>query len=270
MKILVFSGGLGNQIFGFAFFKYLRELLPATSIYGIYNSLWLKDHNGLEINKHFDVALPPTTLKVKIIVALFFLGKKAGMLRQLVSMDTRVFNPDAIVYSACKMSLKFIPKESGWIRFKSFVLSPENEFVLKRIKDSQSVFIHVRRGDYYSPKYIERLGGTCPVGYYKRAIELIQERVESAVFFVFSDDMRWVRNNLVVPDPVFIDWNIGVESFIDMYLMSHCKYAIIANSTFSFWGAMLGNKKDIVTYPDRWVNPPFSAPDIFPCNWIKF
>lgn len=82
--------------------------------------------------------------------------------------------------------------------------------------------------------------------------------------------MSWVKKNLLIPSPIYIDWNNGKDSYIDMFLMSNCLYAIIANSTFSYWGATLGRKKEIIVYPAKWVNEPYTAPCIFPNHWIAF
>jgi hypothetical protein len=269
MKILVFSGGLGNQIFGYAFYRFMKRSFPNQSINGVYNSMWLHEHNGLEIDKYFDVQLPKSSFKAKVCVVLLFIGKKFGFFTHLISMDTRTFTPKAVVSSACKMDLKFIPEERNWIKFKDITLTNRNFIVLRRIKETQSVFIHIRKGDYYSVRHIKRLGGTCPVEYYIDAISYVLSLVYNAVFFVFSDDIDWVRKNLNISKAYFIYWNNGDNSYIDMYLMTQCKYAIIANSTFSYWGAMLGEEKQIITYPKKWVNPPFKAPNIFPDKWIE-
>lgn len=268
MKILVFSGGLGNQIFGCAFYKYLQQKSYGHNVYGIYSSLWLNEHNGFEVDKIFDVDLPKTSWVAKMVAFVFFILKKIHLFRSKVSMDTRTFNSKLIVLSACKMNIEYLPK-GEWINFKKITLDTQNLKVYTQIQKTNSVFIHVRKGDYLSSKYIKRMGGTCPIDYYNQAIEKISLFQDDLHFFVFSDDMEWVKNNLFIPNPIYVDWNRGKKSFIDMYLMSNCKYAIIANSTFSYWGAMLGRKKKFVTYPSHWVNPPAEIPPIFPDNWIK-
>ena len=97
----------------------------------------------------------------------------------------------------------------------------------------------------------------------------MKEHVDNPRFFIFSDDIQWTKENIKVDNPIYIDWNINERSPLDLYLMSECKYSIIANSTFSYWGAMLGNKKALVVYPARWINPPFEVGDLFPENWMK-
>ena len=270
MKILVFTGGLGNQIFGYAFYLYLKENYPNERVYGIYSHKKMSEHYGLEIDKYFDVDLPPSPLLAKIITGLLFVGKKMRLTTKLVDMNTRTFDPKTIVNTPCKTKLSFIPEGNEWIHFKKLQLSNNNNHILQKIELTNSVFIHVRRGDYYSPTYIKKLGGTCPIDYYDKAIDYIKKHVGNIHCFVFSDDICWVKENLKIPDPVYIDWNTGEKSFWDLYLMSHCKYAIIANSTFSYWGAVLGKSKSIVCYPKKWVNPPFVAPDIFPKEWHAF
>ncbi len=270
MKILVFTGGLGNQLFGYAFYNYLKHNYPQERVYGIYNNSKMSEHNGMEVNKYFDVILPSSPIYIRLFVGLIYLLKKINIGRGLVSMDTRTFDTNTIVNNACKMHIDFIRYPIDYISFKNLKLSKENEDILKRIKSSHSAFIHIRRGDYYSPKYIKKLGGTCPKEYYQQAINYICKKDEHVQFFVFSDDMEFVKNNIVIPNPIYVDWNRGYDSYLDMYLMSNCMYSIIANSTFSYWGAMLGEKKRIVTYPHKWVNPPATAPIIFPKEWISF
>lgn len=270
MKILVFTGGLGNQIFGYVFYQYLQNIFPEEKVYGIYNKSKMSEHFGLEIDKYFNVNLPSSPLWVRLYTLYLYCLKKTHLCKSKVSMDTRNFNQDSIINNACKMHIDYILQSGNLPKFKKIVLCNQNKVVLSEIKSTHSVFVHVRRGDYYSPKYIDRLGGTCPKEYYEKAIKYIVSRDSNARFFVFSDDIEYVKNNIYIPNPTYVDWNKGKDSYLDMYLMSNCRHAIIANSTFSFWGAMLGNKKEIVTYPTKWVNKPATAPQIFPNEWVTF
>ena len=93
------------------------------------------------------------------------------------------------------------------------------------------------------------------------AIRIITEKVNDAVFYVFSDDISWVQTHLDIPNAVYVNWNTGESSIYDMYLMSSCKYNIIANSTFSYWAARLNKKTNMVIYPSKWYNT--FTPDIF-------
>ena len=270
MKILVFTGGLGNQIFGYAFYLWLKKTFPRERVYGFYSDKKMGEHYGLEIDKYFKVQLPQSPFYVKILTLLLYCLKKIGLCKKYISMDNRTFCPKTIVNNACKMDINLMPAKNNWITFKSIQLSSQNQQILDEIQNSNSVFLHVRRGDYYSPQYIKKLGGTCPISYYEKAIHHIISRNKNFRFFVFSDDIKWVKENLVIPNSVYIDWNTGDNSYIDMYLMSQCKHAIMANSTFSYWGAQLGTVKETVIYPSKWVNEPYTAPTIFPQHWITY
>ena len=82
-------------------------------------------------------------------------------------------------------------------------------------------------------------GNICTQKYYHDAIRIITEKVNDAVFYVFSDDISWVQTHLDIPNAVYVNWNTGESSIYDMYLMSSCKYNIIANSTFSYWAGTI-------------------------------
>jgi hypothetical protein len=150
--------------------------------------------------------------------------------------------------------------------------SQENRNVLDQIKSSTAVSLHVRRGDYVSDADVNQRIGTCGLDYYRAAIEHIRAHVSSPTFFVFSDDPRWTRDNLVVPEPRhFISHNCNVADWEDIRLMSACRHFIIANSTFSWWGAWLGASPDkIVIAPKQWfADPTIVTKDIVPMSWVR-
>lgn len=131
----------------------------------------------------------------------------------------------------------------------------ENVALLKQLEGVTTVSIHIRRGDYLalSDRYIN----LALTDYYQRAIDEIKARVgNDFAFVVFSDDITWVMENMHLGDrAVYVDWNTGENSWRDMVLMSQCSHNIMANSTFSFWGAFLNRNPDkIVIAPDRFVN----------------
>lgn len=271
MKVLIYMGGLGNQIFCYAFTQYMRKKYPFSRIFGIYNKKKLNEHYGLEINKWFNVKLPPQRWYATLLTFFLYIAKKATGWKGLLDTNQKeITNEKSVVLFALKMDKRYIP-QGEWLKFdfSDKQLGNKNLDVLKQIENCNSVFVHVRRGDYLSPEYSKRFEGCCPLDYYNKAIEIVKCKTPNPVFFVFSDDMSWCRNNLNVDKPICVDWNRGNQSPIDMYLMSNCKAAIIANSTFSYWGARLGINKNIVIYPERWINPPEKVGDIFPDKWIK-
>lgn len=271
MKILVFGGGLGNQIFGYAFTSYLRKKYPDQKIYGVYNKSYLSEHYGLEINRWFDVELPPAKWYISFFTYFLYTIKKLTGWTGLLDLNQVIMEKeDAIVYFALHTDKRYIP-EGDWLKFKvnEKNLDDKNYKCLNDIYDGNSVFIHVRRGDYLSPKYKDRFEGCCTLDYYIKAIEYVKENINNPQFYIFSNDLNWCKENLPVEKPVYVDWNTDERSPLDMFLMSQCSAGIIANSSFSYWGAMLGKKKKITTYPEKWVNPPFTCGDIFPDYWIK-
>lgn len=271
MKILIFGGGLGNQIFEYAFTLHVRKLYPNQKVFGVYSRARLKEHNGLEINKWFDVILPPSKWYISGLTYSLYVIKKLTGWKGLLDLNQVVMEKDdALVYFAQHTDRRYVPV-GDWLKFKvtDELLGEKNINLLKEIRNSNAVFIHIRRGDYLSPKYIDRFKGCCTLEYYKKALLYIEAHVDTPRYFVFSNDIDWTKKNLRINNPTYVDWNTGEQSPLDMYMMCQCKYAIIANSTFSYWGAMLGEKKQIVTYPEKWINPPFSVGDLFPDDWIK-
>ena len=149
-------------------------------------------------------------------------------------------------------------------------LSEGNKATWKASRSSNSVFVHVRRGDYLSPTFKDMFEGCCALTYYAQAIDYAKKQMPDLKFYCFSDDIQWAKDNLPLDDATFIDWNHGTDSPLDMYLMSQCKAAIIANSTFSYWGARLGQKKQFVCHPLKWINKPEGNFDIIPDGWVGF
>jgi hypothetical protein len=132
-----------------------------------------------------------------------------------------------------------------------------------------SAFIHVRRTDTLKPEEIE-YHGRCSDGYYARAIDHIREKVPGVRFFVFSDDPWWCREHFS-KDFTFVDYNLA-SAHEDLWLMSLCNHAIIANSTFSWMGAWLGDqqKDRIVIAPSKWFRIGLNYSDVVPDRWLKF
>lgn len=125
---------------------------------------------------------------------------------------------------------------------------------LRKIRNTNSVSIHVRRGDYLAKQYKDSF--LCLTEeYYKKAVDYICGRVDQPVFYLFSDDREYVQEAFSwLPHHVVVEGNSGKNSFRDMQLMSECRHNIIANSTFSVWGALLNNHEDaIVAYPKDYM-----------------
>lgn len=157
---------------------------------------------------------------------------------------------------------------------KSFNLQSEK---LKQeiLQKENSVSVHVRRGDYISSPQNIQIHGTCTLDYYKEAISLIRKEVENPFFYFFSDDPDWVEGNLTVTTKNYclIKHNVTLDNWQDMALMSKCKHNIIANSSFSWWGAWLNEHENkIVIAPMKWfadADLNCQSDSIVPESWIK-
>ena len=135
---------------------------------------------------------------------------------------------------------------------------------------SQSVSLHIRRGDYASNPVTQSFHGTLQMGYYTRAMRHLAERIEDPHLYVFSDDPEWARGNLQSEYPTeFVIHNDVDRNYEDLRLMSSCKHHIIANSTFSWWAAWLcSNPEKLVFAPRKWFEGSNNdTRDLIPDTW---
>jgi hypothetical protein len=139
---------------------------------------------------------------------------------------------------------------------------------LARLRASNAVCVHVRRGDYLLPAHFTH-HGLCSAGYYQRALGLIRARVANPQFFVFSDDWRWCREHLADTDVVIVDANKPDAAQDELRLMAACRHHVIANSSLSWWAAWLaGSSGQIVVAPSPWFTHRPQTPDLFPAGWV--
>jgi len=144
---------------------------------------------------------------------------------------------------------------------------------LKLIESSNSVSLHIRRTDFINNSN-HNVHGVCSLEYYHKGVDLISKKIDNPLFFVFSDDVYWAKENLKLNHSVqFVCGNLGKKSYIDMFLMSSCKHNIIANSSFSWWGAWLNcNSDKIVIAPKIWfVKKQLNnqTGDLIPDKWVR-
>lgn len=149
---------------------------------------------------------------------------------------------------------------------------PHAQAIAARITATESVSVHVRRGDYVSDARTNRAHGTCSVDYYRHCVQLVAERIVQPHFFLFSDNPDWVGANLRLEHPVtLVSRDPASTHYEDLRLMSQCRHHIIANSSFSWWGAWLDPRPDkLVLAPQRWGNDPrWDDRDLLPAGWIR-
>jgi hypothetical protein len=296
-EIITLSGGLGNQMFQYAFFlarkEYNKDVVLTDYLFCFGPDA---PHNGYELTRLFHVAVCKNTgirNLIRLIRKLLIFRNKKGfrsissfLLWALKKMNIHIITeeskeslhhgamqkqPGVCIYMGHWQKEAYFlfikQKVSDAFSFEKLAKSPGTREIRATIKKTASVSIHIRRGDFLLEE--EKFGNICTHQYYERAIAEIERRVESPVFFVFSDDMQWVRENLRIPHPChYIDWNQGRDSWQDMYLMSECRHHIIANSTFSWWGAWLDQSpQKIVITPGRFLNNTDTS-GLIPDNWI--
>jgi hypothetical protein len=168
----------------------------------------------------------------------------------------------------------FIKRREDLLKiFKFPKLDDKNEGIKTKISNHQnSVSIHIRRGDYLKDE-IKKYHGILDEDYYNSAIKIIQEKYKDAQFFVFSDDENFVKKKYNHLENFNIIEGNTENSWKDMALMTYCKHHVIANSSFSWWGAWLSSAENSLKIaPKNWFNPQFAMFDIndfIPKNWIK-
>jgi hypothetical protein len=155
------------------------------------------------------------------------------------------------------------------------VLSSESQAVADRITATPSVAVHVRRGDYVTLPSAANFHGVLPLGYYAQAMERVLLAEPQAHFFVFSDDLSWCQEHLSGALPMtFVGHNAGPDAWQDLTLMCHCRHHVIANSSFSWWGAWLADQRwgvigRQVIAPKRWfAGQQQVSPDRYPEHWV--
>lgn len=151
-------------------------------------------------------------------------------------------------------------------------LDSHNQAILDQMSGCNAISLHVRRGDYVSNPAAAQFHGLCSLDYYRDAVKYIGERVDSPCFFVFSDDTDWVLENLKIDFPLkVVDVNGPDRGICDMALMQACKHHVIANSSFSWWGAWLNpDESKIVIAPKRWFKEQnVQTEDLIPNSWVR-
>lgn len=269
MIIVNLTGGLGNQMFQYAFGRMLAHKNKTNLKVHFTNALLnTKRSYGLDIfkisgTKATDADLKKMNIvKNRIINRLFYLLDERYGIQFNHHIKTQRF--------PYKFDQKYLlVKDDSYLQgywhderfFSGIQKIIQKEFILKKrldtknlsliklIKESESVSIHVRRSDYVTNK--SNIPQFIGVDYYLKAIKEMNRKIRKPVFFIFSDDILWCRENFsFLEKAYFIDHNKGDHSYKDLVLMSQCRHNIVANSTFSWWASWLNrNESKIVIKP---------------------
>lgn len=291
--IVRLKGGLGNQMFQYAFTKQLeyvygiKDILMDGSFYTRADQVTVTQYNSID---DFDVHYKKATAEDIKKACLFSHSQKPMTLSYRIPMlleivlNKRYYHVKNFLYVDPEELRKYRYLDGSWqcpkyfegievILRKEFTyqkpISNVVQLQIDRVKNENSVFIGIRRGDYVKPENIG-MYGELKDPYYNEAIRIICEKVEDPVFYVMSDDINWVKNNIHFNVPVIYreDHMIG-NAHEEMMFMSACKHAIIPNSTFHWWGAwLINNPNKIVITPAPWFADNTKI-DIVPDLWQK-
>lgn len=290
MIIVNIIGGLGNQMFQYALGKSiaLKTKQPLKLDITAFKAYELRSYELAAFNISCSIAAEEEINALKYKNPNFF--EKLNMLLRKQSapysefcykekyyhFDSEVLDNNESIYL-----FGYWQSEKYFLDCKETILK---EFTLKReisllsthylnmITSSASVSLHIRRGDYVNNRTTNDYHGTCNLDYYKKAVSIIKIKNFKTHFFIFSDDLDWAKKNIDFIDNItFVELSADIPDYEEMYLMSMCRHNIIANSSFSWWGAWLNqNHKKIVIAPKLWFNDgSINTNDLIPNTWIR-
>lgn len=294
MIITEIYGGLGNQLFEYAHTKALsiklnKEVFFDLSFFDKYHIKNVYRLNKFDtnvnvvetkyINKLKRKTITPNIVRwgLKKLGASGFYSKKNHFDEHwFENNDFSKLNKKKDLYiSGYFADEKYFIEIEDIIR-KEFTLKKplniENEKVLSQIKNSNSISIHIRRGDYVKNSFFAQI----PLSYYRKAVDYMENNSPNSSYFIFSDDITWVKENLKIEQKtIFVDINDATTDYMELMLMASCKHNIIANSTFSWWGAWLNNNSEkIIIAPKIWfgnteAQAKYKNGNLVPSTWKK-
>lgn len=291
MICICLNGGLGNQLFQYAAGRALALRHSTELLF----DLSLLEKKGRDTHREFElfhfncvgrIATKKELHRIPKIVYFPNLFYKYTSWR-IYREHTGAYNPSYLYLSdntylvgywqsfryfnniSSYLALDFNPKNS---------LSSTSALIQEKINISSSVAIHIRRGDYITNPSASRTHGILPISYYYKALNDLYNRISNLKIFIFSDDPEWCKSQLLFNnnEVIYITNNTREDSWQDLILMSKCRHHIIANSSFSWWGAWLADQKMI--YSERYVYAPQNwfinmnnqnINDRIPPHWIR-
>ncbi|MDR1405851.1 MAG: alpha-1,2-fucosyltransferase [Prevotellaceae bacterium] len=275
MKIIYFQGRLGNQMFQYAFFHYLLQRGETVRLDS--SAPFIRRQGQIEVERAFEaVARNPHRLPYWKARPFYLAGDVLKKIfRNNLQTDREQPARKAIWWKGYWQEYRY-PEAVKDVLLRDFRFAPvsdaKNREMLSLIAATNAVSIHVRRGDYAKPRVRVTFGDICTEDYYHRAVAYVRQKTDRPQFFVFSDDLQWAKDNLSLPGAVYVDGNTGPAGFRDMLLMSRCRHHIIANSTFSWWGAWLNQTPGkIVVAPAKWGHNQFKnfSETLLPPSWHR-
>ncbi len=266
-------GGLGNQLFQYAIARKLsidanKKLLINKSLFsnGNYIHNYELDQFKITYDGYYDFNWLEK-LKLKLV--------KIGLINFPNVLNEETYNIKINSFKEKYYLDDYWQDEKYFKQIKNILsdelmpkrISKNSKILVNKIKNTNSVCMHIRRGDYLKLENLDSLG-VCSTNYYFNSVDLMIENLDKPNFFVFSDDIEWCRNNIRINGNSYFIPNsfTNIDSF---YLMRNCKHYIISNSTFSWWPAWLSNfeSKIVIAPKIWWKSNPHNSPVLN--NWIK-
>jgi len=293
MIVSVLKGGVGNQLFQYAFARSL-SIRTGSTLY--FDKSWFSTSLAKKTGAIRKIALNDFQVNGKFLPdgyarSITAIAQYLGECTHLKSiLDNHVFLIDQnnvfpqlkkLRKNRCSLVLidGFWQSEDFFSNIKrilrqelilNYALTPQDRKIANEIKTRNSVSLHVRRGDYANSKRTNRRHGVLDMDYYHAAVDRIAGQTKASFIYVFSDDIPWCRENLVFDQPWRLVSDNSRKISSELHIMACCRHHIIANSSFSWWGAWLGEKKGSrIIAPKHWFK---SGPELFrivPERWIR-
>lgn len=286
------KGGLGNQLFQYAYSRAISLKLETPLFLDVSG---YEDQSEIDTHREFQLEcfnIQATILDGADHNKIVFLKNK---IEKMIGSIKNILNPySGYIFDPKNLDIKDESHLEGfWQSEKYFSdietilrydlvlkekLGPKAKLFKDRIKQVEenggiSTSIHIRRTDYVTNKYANTYHGVLDLTYYQKAISILQSKLcgKQLVLFIFSDDIAWVKQNFKTEIPYVCVSRPEIQDCEDMILMSMCNHNIIANSSFSWWGAWINPRKDkIVIAPKRWIRDVrANTNDVTPLDWIK-
>ena len=289
MIIIKLSGGLGNQMFQYALGRHLaykRECtlkLDITSYPDIVGRKFCIDNFKIQGNIIPDINLAA----IKILTQHNLFGKIMRSIPAIKNLSihvvrekTKKYDPNLLKTDGSLYVIGYWQSEKYFLEIRDIILkefvpnsslTPMNQALFDQILSTEAVSLHIRRGDYISNPRTREFHGELPIEYYRSAIQYILDRKPNVHIFVFSDDIFWSKAHLDISNQVtWVPKGPEERDYEHLFLMTKCKHNIIANSSFSWWGAWLSRNPDkIVIAPRTWFRKKLYSEDIVPASWVR-
>lgn len=265
-------GGLGNQFFQYAVAKAiaLKNNLELKLDLSEFETYKIRKYELSNFNVEENIASAEEILplkKKKIFNQTYFKEKKCKFNPRVLKIKKSAYIRGFWQSERYFAEIEDVIRKEFTFKNIDFI---ENRKILDEIEKTNSVSISFRCGDYLSNPEAAKIHNVCTMKYYNNAIKYMKERLDNPVFYVFSDDIKWVEANFKSEEPViFVDTANWQE---DLYYIQKCKHSIVANSSFSWWAAWLNtNKEKIVIAPQKWFSDDsgLDYSNIVPKSWVK-